>query len=381
MAVIKASDYTKISGNSGSANVDLNSMDKNNADQLEIKNYSNASTGTVLSKTSTGLTYLPIQADGNGNYTKVASKEYVSSVIQGSLQFQGTWTPLSNTPNITTVVVPSGSSFFWICDSDGQYTLNAQVYTFGKFDWIVKKSDGTYTQLNKSDTTILWKEITGNITENADLVNYVRRFTNIQSMTATGNATAWKSIIVVDCGLATGNVVITLPTSANVFSQEILVTRIDSVANNYSLVIQPFAGEQLDGSINNTITLSRNNQTASFIGNNTKVYSYVKPSSSNPLITKTISTTGNQTLSINTEYHISSVNSIGCIYNLPTTGNSGDIVKIVVGSLGLNNTQSKTFTITGNINNVLNQTVVCNSNNWVFDFVYDSTGTTWILRK
>ena len=186
MGTIKASDYTKISSSTSLSNIDLNSIDKNNAEQLEIIGYSNANTKTALTKTANGLTYLPIKADGNGNYTELASREYVDATIQGSLQYQGIWTPLSNTPNITTVTVPSGASYFWICDTDGQYTLNSQIYTFVKFDWVVKRSDGTYTQLHKSDTTVLWKEITGTITENADLVNYVKRFANVQSITATG---------------------------------------------------------------------------------------------------------------------------------------------------------------------------------------------------
>lgn len=380
MAVIKLSDYTKTSSNTSSTNVDLNSVDKNNADQLEIKNFANASTNTVLSKTSNGLTYMPIKADGNGNYTKLASIEYLQELVQGSLQFMGTWTPLANNPDITTITVPSGASYFWICDNAGTFTLNSKVYTFVKFDWIVKKSDGTYIQLNKSSDSVLWTGITGTITDNADLVNYVKRFANVQSITATGSVNAWKSIVVVDC--SSSDVVITLPTSTNIYSQDILITRIDSVANLNKVVIQPFAGEQLNNSINNTITLNRNGQTTSFVCLSGKVYSETKPSSANSLLVEKIATSGNKTLNTNTEYHITNISVIGSVLTLPSVANDGDTIRFNIAlNSGLNYTQSKTFSITGNINGATNNSVICNANSRIFEFNYDSTVGTWTLKK
>lgn len=97
------------------------------------------------------------------------------------------------------------------------------------------------------------------------------------------------------------------------------------------------------------------------------------------LTNTTISSNGNLTLAANTNYIITSTNTSGSVYTLPTTGiTEGDIVKFTISTSGFNYSQGVYFTITGNINGTASQTIYNNSNYTEYYLRYSAASTTWI---
>lgn len=94
------------------------------------------------------------------------------------------------------------------------------------------------------------------------------------------------------------------------------------------------------------------------------------------LLSGLINSNSNITLSPNTSYDVPSTNAIGATLTLPNAASDDDIIRIRVSCSGYNDTN--TFTISGNINGVSNNTVICNRSFVVFEFVYSIINNVWI---
>ena len=165
----KVVPFTITQIDSASISLDNVSLDNNTSSKLELKGFETANNDTVIMKGATGIEYKDTQKSSTNAGTKLAFKEYVDEVAQGSVILQNvSYDASTNTPDIT-VILTTSQAKAWHISVAGTQTLGGTSYTFGVNDWVVKTIGGGYLKIDNSSVSTVWGSLGGNIVDQTDL--------------------------------------------------------------------------------------------------------------------------------------------------------------------------------------------------------------------